>query len=158
MDTTTLLVRFRFKAEVVEFFCTLVVRIQLPLSIMVKNYRKNNIAIARNFRHNPSDDNPSPPSDRETDSESDCGYEGGVDYDSSDDEYDSTDSDENWSSDESLAELEGDELEANLQALRQEAKSLDAPTAFKCSETSEAVQLQKIQIAQAYSGECHSHF
>ena len=98
---------------------------------MVKNYCKNNIAIARNFQHNPSDDNPSPPSDCRTDSESDCGYEGGVNYDSSDDGYDSTDSDENWSSDESLAELEGDELEANFQALQQEAKSLHAPIAFK---------------------------
>ena len=97
---------------------------------MAKKYRKNSIANARKFRHT-SNDNPSPPSDHETDSESDCEYEGGVNCDSSDDEYDPTDSDENWSSDESLAELEGDELEANLQALHQEVKSWDAPSAFK---------------------------
>ena len=79
----------------------------ITMSIMVKSYRKNSIAIARNFQHNPADDNPSPPSDCETysSSESDCGYKGGVNYDSSDDEYDSADLDENWSSDESLAEL-----------------------------------------------------
>ncbi len=47
----------------------------------------------------------------ETDSESDCGYEGGVDCDPSDDS--AADSDEDWLDDESLAELEGDELEAN---------------------------------------------
>jgi hypothetical protein len=38
---------------------------------MVKSYHKNNIAIARNFRHNPANNNPSPPSDCDTDSESD---------------------------------------------------------------------------------------
>jgi hypothetical protein len=66
------------------------------------------------------------------DLESDCGYEGGVNCKSSDDEYDpTTDSDEDWSDDESLAELEGDELEANLHALCEEGESLDAPTAFR---------------------------
>jgi hypothetical protein len=122
----TILVHLQFKAQII-----LVVQIQLPPSIMVKSYHKNNIAIARNFQHNPSNDNPSPPSDHKTDSELDCGYEGGVNCNSSDDEYDPTDTDENWLSDESLAELEGDELETNLQALQQEVKSLDAPTAFK---------------------------
>ncbi|KIM76950.1 hypothetical protein PILCRDRAFT_12473 [Piloderma croceum F 1598] len=40
--------------------------------------------------------------------------------------------DEDWSDDESLAELEGDELEANLCALHEEeAESLDAPNAFR---------------------------
>jgi hypothetical protein len=90
--------------------------------------------------------------------------------------YDPTDDlDDGWSSDESLAELEGDELEANSQALHEEAKSWNAPTAFKvmmapkdandwkkakanhalygCSETGKEVQLHKIQISQAYPGE-----
>jgi hypothetical protein len=98
---------------------------------MAKGYRKNNLAKARNFRHGTPDDNPNLQSS-ETDSESDCGYEGGVNCEPSDDEYDpTTDSDEDWSDDESLAELEGDELEANLHALREEAESLDAPTAFR---------------------------
>jgi hypothetical protein len=58
-----------------------------------------------------------------------CGYEGGIDCDPSDDEQDSED--DEWSDDESLAELKGDELEANLSALRKEAKSWDAPNVFK---------------------------
>ena len=97
---------------------------------MAKRYHKNNLAKARNFRHGTPDYNAN--SQSETDSE-DCGYEGGVDCESSDDEYDPTvDSDEDWSDDESLAELEGDELEANLCALREEeAESLDAPNAFR---------------------------
>ena len=68
----------------------------------------------------------------ETDSE-ECGYEGGVDCKSLDDKYDPTvDSDEDWSDYESLAELKGDELEANLCALHEEeAESLDAPNAFR---------------------------
>jgi hypothetical protein len=97
----------------------------LPLS-MAKGYRKNNLVKARNLRH----DNSNMPS-LETDSESDCGYEGGVNCESSDDEYKHTSSDEGWSSDGSLAELERDELEANLCALREEAESLDAPTVFR---------------------------
>jgi hypothetical protein len=36
------------------------------------------------------------------------------------------DLDDVWSSDESLAELEGDKLEANLHALHEEAKSWNA--------------------------------
>ena len=97
---------------------------------MAKRYHKNNLAKARNFRHGTPDYNAN--SQLETDSE-DCGYEGGVDCESSDDEYDPTvDSDEDWSDYESLAELEGDELEANLCALREEeAESLDAPNAFR---------------------------
>ena len=87
---------------------------------MAKSYHKNNLAKARNYRHYTME---------ETDSESDCGYEGGVDCDPSDDS--AADSDEDWSDDESLAELEGDELEANLSALRKEAESQDAPNAFK---------------------------
>ena len=49
--------------------------VQPPIWRKNKFKAKKNIA-TRNFRHNPSDDNPSPPSDRETDSELDCGYEG----------------------------------------------------------------------------------
>jgi hypothetical protein len=92
---------------------------------MAKSYRKHNLAKARSTRHNKSEE-------LETDSgesDSDCGYEGGIDCDPSDDEEDSED--DEWSDDESLAELEGDELEANLSALREEAESWDTPNVFK---------------------------
>jgi hypothetical protein len=87
---------------------------------MAKSYHKNNLTKARNYRHYTTE---------ETDSESDCGYEGRVDCDPSNDS--AADSDEDWSDDESLAELEGDELEANLSVLHKEAESQDAPNAFK---------------------------
>jgi hypothetical protein len=92
---------------------------------MAKAYQKRNLAKARSSRHNKSEE-------LETDSgesDSDCGYEGGVDCDPSDGEQDYED--DQWSDDESLAELEGDELEANLSALREEAESQDAPNVFK---------------------------
>jgi hypothetical protein len=54
------------------------------------------------------------------DSESDCGYTGGVnyhDFDSDSDEYEPG-TDKDWSdSDDSLVEFEGDELENNLREL-----------------------------------------
>ncbi|KAF8523849.1 hypothetical protein JB92DRAFT_3109853 [Gautieria morchelliformis] len=88
---------------------------------MVKPYPTNNLAKARNYCHiNTTVD---------TDSDSNCEYEGGVNCEPSDDS--ATDGDEVWSDDESLAELEGDELEANLCALRKKAESSDAPNAFK---------------------------
>ena len=94
---------------------------------MAKGYHKSNLTKARNFQYSiPDADLQS----SETDSESDCGYEGGVDCKSLDDEYDPTDGDEDWSDDKSLAELEGDELEANLHALR-EVESLHSPTVFR---------------------------
>ncbi|KAF8495336.1 hypothetical protein JB92DRAFT_2993612, partial [Gautieria morchelliformis] len=71
---------------------------------MVKSYRTNNLAKARNYRHINTAS--------ETDSDSD-------------------NADEVWSDDKSLAELEGDELEANLSALHKKAGSPDAPKAFK---------------------------
>jgi hypothetical protein len=97
---------------------------------MAKGHHKDNLTKARKLQHNtPDNKSNSQPSEN---SESDCGYEGEVNCDSTDDEYDPTDDlDDGWSSDESLAELEGDELEANLQALHKEAKSWNAPTAFK---------------------------
>ena len=76
---------------------------------MARGYKKNNLSTARNTQH------------CHTDSEaSDCGYTGGIKNDPSPDldsllfsaSYGSSD-------DESLAELEGDELENNLQTLRQ---------------------------------------
>jgi len=86
---------------------------------MAKAYRKDNLAKARKFRHcnttkSPLADCPDLPelasdSESDTDSESDCGYKGGVNCRS--DECDPVaDLDEDWSDDESLAELEGDEL------------------------------------------------
>ena len=63
---------------------------------------------ARKYQHNTPE---------KTDSELDCGYEGGVNCNASDDE--------------NLAELEGDEMEANLSALHKMAESQDAPNAFK---------------------------
>jgi hypothetical protein len=94
---------------------------------MAKSYRKNNLAKARSSRHKKSEE-------LETDSgesDSDCGYEGGVDCDSSDDDSEQDFEEDQWSDDESLAELEGDELDVNLSALHEEAKSWDAPNVFK---------------------------
>jgi hypothetical protein len=57
---------------------------------MAKGHHKDNLVKARKLWHNTPDNNPNlQPS--ETDSESDCGYEGGVNCDSTDDEYDPTD-------------------------------------------------------------------
>jgi len=94
------------------------------------------------------------------DSESDCGYEDGVDCDPSDDS--AADSDEDWS----VAELEGDELEANtfdtlkenmpkalasmeLQTIRRwEHQMFRWMDAYRgddgCSETGEGIQFHKI--------------
>lgn len=65
----------------------------------------------------------------DSDSDSDCGYDGGVNYQWSSSEYEpGYDSSDEWTSDaESLAEFEGDELEANLQSLREEALALGGP-------------------------------
>ena len=58
----------------------------------------------------------------DSDSDDDCGYTGGVnvcvDSEWQEEEMDGKDDPDEWSDTESLAELEGDELEANLQALR----------------------------------------
>ena len=72
-------------------------------------------------------------------SDSKCEYTGGVNVsDNSDDEYYKGSGDEVNSesdSDYSLAELEGEELDKNLQALQDEAKAelaqLEVPTAFE---------------------------
>ena len=87
---------------------------------MAKGYHENNLKKARKFRYS------TPDADlQSSETDSDCGYEGGVDCKSLDDEYDPADEDEDWSDDKSLA---GDELEANLHALHEEAESLHAPT------------------------------
>jgi hypothetical protein len=58
--------------------------------LMAKEHRKDNLMKAKKLRHNTPDNNPnSQPS--EIDLESDCGYERGVNCDSTDDEYDPTD-------------------------------------------------------------------
>ena len=58
----------------------------------------------------------------DSDSDDDCGYTGGVnvcvDSEWQEEEMDGRDDLDEWSDTESHAELEGDELEANLQALR----------------------------------------
>jgi hypothetical protein len=103
---------------------------------MAKSYHKNNLAKARNSRHYTE----------ETESGSDCGYEGGVDCDPSD-----TELNEDWSDAESLAELEGDELEANLSALRKEAEFQDAPNAFKqmMSHSKNSKEWKKVEANRA---------
>ncbi|KIM89696.1 hypothetical protein PILCRDRAFT_2013 [Piloderma croceum F 1598] len=63
-----------------------------------------------------------------SDSDSDCGYEGGVNCYWSD--SDDSDFSEEYSDAESLEELEGDELEANLLELRTELTDLGAPTKY----------------------------
>ena len=61
-----------------------------------------------------------------------CGYTGGVNVSWSDSEGDYEPSEDEWndSETESLAELEGDGLENNLQGLREEAQWLSVPTAY----------------------------
>ena len=94
---------------------------------MAKSYRKSNLAIARNSRHNKSEDSLDSECPVELESDSDCGYRGGVDHYPSDD---GEDTEEDWSDDESLAELEGDELEASLSVLRNEAEIHSVPSHF----------------------------
>jgi hypothetical protein len=81
-------------------------------------------------------EDPCPPSplivdDPEQDSDK-CGYTGGVNVSWSDSESDYELSEDEWndSETESLAELEGDELENNLQSLRDEDQWLSVPTAY----------------------------
>ena len=81
--------------------------------LFAKACQKNNLTKARNHRHTHHEVNNK---DSDSESDSDCGYEGGL-TDPSDDEYAYTDSEEDWSDDKSLAELEGDELEASLSGL-----------------------------------------
>ena len=68
-----------------------------------------------------------------SDLESDCGYTGGVDYHGfdSDDEFEPG-SDGCWSDSdgESLAELEGEELESSLRELKVELDALAAPSKY----------------------------
>lgn len=59
------------------------------------------------------------------DSDSECNYTGGVNVDSESDE-DYGPSDDEWSEAETIEELEGDELEANLEELLAEATQLEA--------------------------------
>jgi hypothetical protein len=63
--------------------------------------------------------------DAESQAESDCGYDGGVNMNLSDSDEDGTD----WtdSDEESLSEFSGEELERNLQELRKEAEALWEP-------------------------------
>ena len=62
------------------------------------------------------------------DSDSDCGYKGGVNCYWSD--SDDSDFSEEYSDADSLEELEGDELKANLLELRTELADLGAPTKY----------------------------
>jgi hypothetical protein len=64
------------------------------------------------------------PIDVSSDSDSDCGYEGGVNC-----SWSNLDS-EDYSDADSLEELEGEELEANLNELRAELKELGIPTKY----------------------------
>lgn len=70
-------------------------------SSMAKSYQKNNLAKARSSWHKKSEELETSYSGE---SDLDCGYEGGVDCDPSDDEEDFEE--DQWSDDESLAELE----------------------------------------------------
>jgi hypothetical protein len=69
-----------------------------------------------------------PAIDISSNSDSDCGYEGGVNCYWSD--SDDSDFNEEYSDADSLEELEGDELEANLLELRTELADLGAPTKY----------------------------
>ena len=76
--------------------------------LFAKACQKNNLTKARNHRHTHHEVN-------NKDSDSDSMKVGLTDP--SDDEYAYTDLEEDWSDDKSLAELEGDELEASLSGL-----------------------------------------
>jgi hypothetical protein len=74
-----------------------------------------------------------PPILLKSDSDSDVGYEGGVDCTWSDSDYEpGTDSGSDWcdSDADSLSEFEGEGLEANLQELREELEALGAPVEY----------------------------
>ena len=64
------------------------------------------------------------------DLESECNYRGGVNVDCSESDEDYALSDGEWSEAESVEELEGNELEANLKELQAEVKWLEAPLKY----------------------------
>lgn len=74
--------------------------------------------------HNPSADTNILPITVDSDSDSDCQYLGGVNFYPSDDDYTDSGEESTDTELESLAELEGDELEANLRELRAELEDL----------------------------------
>ncbi|KAJ8580766.1 hypothetical protein M405DRAFT_752869 [Rhizopogon salebrosus TDB-379] len=115
---------------------------------MVKKYQKSNASLARAAQWTTNTQVPLPsqaPSiqvvataendDQLTDSQSNCGYTGGVSVEvltsDSDSEYEPDTSESGWSDGESLCELEGDESEENLAALKAKVDALQQPTSFK---------------------------
>ena len=111
---------------------------------MVKKYQKSKASRARAARWTRRVLPPSQTpvelegADEFMDSQSDCGYTGGVnvevlssDSDSSEYEPDTSDSESEWSDGESLCELEGGALEENLASLKAEVDALQQPTGFK---------------------------
>jgi hypothetical protein len=95
------------------------------------------------------------PIEVDSDSEYDCGYEGGVNCQWSDTEYDGTDSEWSDSDGDSLAELDGDELEANLRELREEVEAPGAPSKYaQISTKKSALEWKKAEgnRAMGYTG------
>ena len=98
------------------------------------------------------------PIDVDSDSDDDCGYMRGVNVVDleSDEEPDFDSSESEWSDDdgESLAEMEGDELAANLCALKAYRSGLGDT---QCSSFGVEIQLHKVQVTQEDSrGSCES--
>jgi hypothetical protein len=86
-STRLVLVHFQFNAWVEEILIRHWAFESHSPPLMAKGHRKDNLAKARKLWHNTPDNNPNS-QPLEMDSESDCGYEGGVNCDSTDNEYD----------------------------------------------------------------------
>lgn len=67
----------------------------------------------------------------DSDSSPECEYAGGVNYEASGSDCECNDDTDLLSDDDTLSELDGDELEANLQSLRAELEDLAKPTAYE---------------------------
>jgi hypothetical protein len=96
------------------------------------------------------------------DSESDCGYTGGVnyhDFDSDSDGYEPG-TDEDWSdSNDSLVEFEGDELENNLWELQEELDALATPSKYDLitgAKTNQEWKGAEKKRRLGYTKQCHA--
>ncbi|KAG2337026.1 hypothetical protein BDR05DRAFT_952949 [Suillus weaverae] len=103
---------------------------------MARKAKKTEVAHARAFRHmkhHPAEPNDAQPAGHDDDDvENKCGYEGGINCCWSKDSDYALDCDSDWSDgDESVVELEGEELEQNLTALRAEVKALRCLTKYE---------------------------
>ncbi|KAG1721391.1 uncharacterized protein EDB91DRAFT_1176340 [Suillus paluster] len=141
---------------------------------MVKKYQKSKASHARIARWTanthislpsraPSVADAAENDDEFMDSQSDCGYTGGVNVEvlssDSESEYEPNTSESEWSDGESLCELEGDGLEENLAALKAEVDALQQPAGFKFEKIMEektATEWKKAEQIRALGYNRHS--